>query len=574
VLSVPARLGDEDGPGHIIVCGLNRLALRTVQELARLGEPAVVIHDPGETRFVEDARSAGARCMAGDYRDEAAMEAAGVRWARALILTAEDDDLGNLHAALGAHELNPGLRVVIRMFNQHLGARIERLFQDGAVLSASALAAPAFVAAALDVGEGQSLELLGRRLSVEPGECDGAGVLLPLASSDDSEVFPESGHALCLRDLGPARGTSGRRQRRQARSFWTAARALPTLGGGRISVLAAVVAMIMVISTVVFSVFAGYDVITSLYFTVTTITTTGFGDINLKDAAPGLKLFGIGLMLIGAASLAAFYALITDAIVSARLTSFLDRGAARMRGHVIVCGVGNMGYRCIERLLDGDASVAAVEIKEDARFLPLVRRLGVPALVADAGLTESLVAVNVSRARCLMAVTNDDVTNLQAALNARELNPGIRVVLRLFDPDLAARIDRTFNIATSRSVSTVAAPAFAAAALGQDVEGTLAAGDRVFVIARSRVGEGLAAGHGVGGLESGTQARVLALVRSGAVRWRPPPDTRLETDDELVVVATRPGLSRLLDLVAAPAPESHTELAEPGTSFAGSELGP
>ena len=66
--------------------------------------------------------------------------------------------------------------------------------------------------------------------------------------------------------------------------------------------------------------------------------------------------------------------------------------------------------------------------------------------------------------------TDDDAANLTTAFHARALRSDLRIVLRLFDPDLAARLDRALGDYRSRSVSSLAAPSFAAAAVGWDAE--------------------------------------------------------------------------------------------------------
>src|SRR5436190_9087686 len=132
--------------GHIVLCGLDRLGLRTLEELCRLGEEVVVVASP-QAAFVEEARALGVTLVEGSHRDEATLCAAGVPTAEAILLV-EDDDVGNLHAALAAQDLNPNLRIVLRMFNQELGRRIEELFRDCSAMTASAIAAPAFVSAA------------------------------------------------------------------------------------------------------------------------------------------------------------------------------------------------------------------------------------------------------------------------------------------------------------------------------------------------------------------------------------------------------------------------------------------
>jgi len=78
----------------------------------------------------------------------AAFKDAGVETARALAVVWQDD-VGNFHAGLRAQELNPGLRLVLAIYNRRLGDHIRLLFPDCTVLSGTAMSAPSFVAAAL-----------------------------------------------------------------------------------------------------------------------------------------------------------------------------------------------------------------------------------------------------------------------------------------------------------------------------------------------------------------------------------------------------------------------------------------
>ena len=150
------------------------------------------------------------------------------------------------------------------------------------------------------------------------------------------------------------------------------------------------------------------------------MTTTGFGDIHLRNAPPPLQLYGVALMLSGTAALAILFALITDALISARLARVI--GAAIPRGlydHVVVCGLGNIGYRMVEQLHDLGVPLVAAELQETNRYLPAVRRLGVPVLMADIRLPETLQALQVLRARSVVVVvvTSSDIVNLETALN-------------------------------------------------------------------------------------------------------------------------------------------------------------
>ena len=539
--------------GHVVLCGLNELGYRTLEELTRLGERVVVVARSPEQELAGGARALGAALVHGSYRDESVLRAAGVPTAGALVVT-EDDDVGNLHAALAAQDLNPDLRIRLRLFNQELGRRVQELFRDCQVFDAAALAVPAFVAAALQRDWQQRIEVGGRTLVVRRGAAAEPGVLLPLARGGGDgavDLFPSAGEELlCLAEEPAGDRARGRRRHgagRRRPGRLAAASAVLRGTDVRLRAMAVIVAGLTVLSVAVFQRFAGLDLVDAVYFAVTIITTTGFGDINLRDAAPWLQLYAVGLMLSGTAALAILFALIADMLVSARLARLLGGGVPRgLRDHVVVCGLGNIGYRVVEHLAGLDVPVVAAEQHESNRFLGAVRRLGVPVLVADVRLPETLRALRVAEARSVVVVTSSDVVNLETALNVRALVPDRRVVLRLFDPDLAARVERVFGIHTSRSPSALAAPTFAAAAEGGQVLATIAVGIPVLAVARVRVRPGARIdGLPVAELERATRSRVLLLTYGAAPSWRPPGGTTLRAGQELVLVVPRGGLGQV-----------------------------
>jgi Trk K+ transport system NAD-binding subunit len=550
-----------DGPrglpaaGHVVLCGLNELGFRTLEELVRLGVDVVVVVRSEAEELAQGARELGATLVAGNYRDQAVLSAAGVATAGALVVT-EDDDVGNLHAALAAQELNPALRMRLRMFNQELGRRVRQLFEDCQVFDSASLAVPAFVSAALLQDWQQRVEVAGRTLVVRRAAASEPGVLLALASVQPDgtiELFPAAGdQLLCLAWAQPTTRRTRRPERPPLEQPGRLAAAWTALLGAdaRLRVMTVIVLGLTLTGIAIFWLFSeqDLDLIDAIYFTVTIMTTTGFGDIHLRNAPPPLQLYGVALMLSGTAALAILFALITDALISARLARVI--GAAIPRGlhdHVIVCGLGNIGYRMVEQLHDLGVPLVAAERDEHNRYLPAVRRLGVPVLVGDIRLPETLQILQVQRARSVVVVTSSDIVNLETALNTQTLRPEVRVVLRLFDPDLAARVERAFGIHISRSPSALAAPAFAAAAAGEHVLTTIAVGAEVLAVVRLRVAPGCPVqGHTVAELEGATRSRVLLLDGAAAPSWRPPGSTRLEAEAELVAVMPGDELGRVL----------------------------
>jgi voltage-gated potassium channel Kch len=100
-------------------------------------------------------------------------------------------------------------------------------------------------------------------------------------------------------------------------------------------------------------------------------------------------------------------------------------------------------------------------IEKDAanRFLPAVRELGVPVMIADARVPATLVDAAVDRASAAASIVSDELVNLEVGLNARALHPRIRVILRIFDRDTAEELRRRINIHYAIRTSAIAARA-------------------------------------------------------------------------------------------------------------------
>jgi Trk K+ transport system NAD-binding subunit len=181
-------------------------------------------------------------------------------------------------------------------------------------------------------------------------------------------------------------------------------------------------------------------------------------------------------------------AVIIDGLLrfSTALTNKQSRGqkwqvamASIYNDHVIVCGLGKIGYRVILELLNYGRDVVTIELNPDSHFIEKMKALGVPVIIEDARRSENLIKANVGEAIAIIPCTGNELANLDIALEARELQPGIKVVMRMFDPDLARRVEKGFGIHTAFSTSALAAPIFAAAAMRVDVKHSLSIGDTV-----------------------------------------------------------------------------------------------
>ena len=224
-------------------------------------------------------------------------------------------------------------------------------------------------------------------------------------------------------------------------------------------VLAAAFATLLASATVFFHYSEQLDWITALYFVVTMATTTGFGDITLRTSSVAAKLLGIVTMISAIAFASVFFSLLVDRIVARRTENILGRRRHRLVGHVIVCGLGRVGYHLVERLRAEKYPVLVIERDADNQFLATIREKGIPVMIADATVANTLVDAAVDQASAVASVVNDDLVSLEVGLNARAIHPRIRVILRIFDGDTATELRQRLNIHYTISTSAIAAQA-------------------------------------------------------------------------------------------------------------------
>jgi Trk K+ transport system NAD-binding subunit len=558
---------------HFIVCGDGSLAYRIASELtSRYDEDVVVVlPDPAKNYGPQITALAGVTVLSHAALTSDAFVEAGIATARGLALVGSDD-LVNFHAALRADELNPGLRIVVAAFNRRLGQHIRGFFRDCTVLSSSETAAPSFVSAALGSPTPSHVRVSGRTLYVAryadvpaghavcglevPDDPAGTTQLIPPdelppvspdsvssdgtspdgASSDGaSSDEGRSGLVLAVADGTPRDPLTRRRHpvRASAGMLWR-------LAWNKFALVFAILLAAVIAGFCLLV--ARYPVSNAVYLTV--MDMTGSALTSPKLGGPE-KISQVVLTVDGMALIP----LVTAIIVGARLTGKI-RGEPRPRGgHIIVVGLGNVGTRVVGELHDLGYDVTCIDRDPEARGVALARRLSLPMIIGEAYLEEKLQAAGLETAAALVSVTSNDMVNLETALQARAMREDLRLVLRLGDDDLAQRVQKTLGNVISRSVSYMAAPAFAAALLEHLVLRTIAVGRHVLLIADVRVEAGSdIAGRALAELEGDRLARVLALQVRGAQRfhWSPHHGYLLAAGDRVIVLATRAGLTRFL----------------------------
>lgn len=509
------------GVKPVLIAGDDGVPVRVREELASLGVPTVSICSAPETMAARAAADTGAELVIGDPSAAETWERAGSTGAGGVGLLGEND-LFNLNAALLVAELsgNTGQRITLARHVLEV-AEVDRHDPRLVVALCNADTPTAVLPAGADLAS------------------DVIGLVDAMAVVEGVRgALPSTVAQFHLDREDPRERYKRRRPPLRARP-----RASLDLLPRRAFILAALILTVGAISTTVFVAYDHLSPINALYATVVTMATVGYGDVNLLGAPEWLKIFDIGLIAISAVLLASVLAFVTEILVSSRIDRALGRFPRPTSDHVIVCGLGKAGARVIAGLHELDIPCIGVEQHPEAVGVVVARALEVPVVFADARTPGTLEELHVERARAVMAVTSDDLANIQCGLTARALNPAARVVMRIFDVRLAERLDRSVDLDLTRSVSALAAPAFTAALLGRPLSEPLPLSNVAMRVLEAEVSpDSPLAGRLIREINSGNELRVLAL--NG--RWRPRDTVAIEPGATVAVVGTRRGCDSVL----------------------------
>lgn len=196
--------------------------------------------------------------------------------------------------------------------------------------------------------------------------------------------------------------------------------------------------------------------IDSLYFVVVTIATVGYGDINLLQSSFITKLIGIMLILSSTFFIWMIFSLTIDRVVKKRAQLLLGRKKYLYKNHIILCGLGRLGFFIAEELITRGERLVIVESNEDSPHIEYFRNKGADVYIGNARLPRVLQDIGVAKAQAVISVVNDDYANLEIGLNARSFQPSLRLILRIFDESMAEKIKENLDIHLTLSMSAVA----------------------------------------------------------------------------------------------------------------------
>jgi len=173
------------------------------------------------------------------------------------------------------------------------------------------------------------------------------------------------------------------------------------------------------------------SLLNSLYMSVITITTVGYGEII--PLSPAGRVFTICLILVGVGFVLYLVGEVTESMVEGGLRKIMGRNnmekrVAALKDHYIVCGFGRIGKVICKNFKENKLPFVIVE--SDPQEVQKIDELGYLALLGSASSDEILLKAGIREARGLIAVVSSDAENVYIILSARGLNSNLFIMAR------------------------------------------------------------------------------------------------------------------------------------------------
>jgi voltage-gated potassium channel Kch len=203
-------------------------------------------------------------------------------------------------------------------------------------------------------------------------------------------------------------------------------------------------AAIIVIDVVLLMAFKGKGFLTAALEAVAVLSTVG--PAPDAEGYPWYQVFAIVAMLSAIIFLAVFTAGMVEHLVSGRYVGLFGRRVMPRSGHVVVVGLGQVGFRLCQELQTLGVAVIGLERSAQSRNLPLARAMDIPVLIGDGSVRRTMKKLRVDRSLAVVAVGSDELDNVAVAITARALAAGVPVVIRAGTHDAIEETASLFSI--------------------------------------------------------------------------------------------------------------------------------
>jgi voltage-gated potassium channel len=307
------------------------------------------------------------------------------------------------------------------------------------------------------------------------------------------------------------------------------------------------------LGTAGYMVIEDWNVLDSLYMTVITLSTIGYGEVNPVSQTG--RIFTLVLIVMGVGFFLYVIGNVVQFLVEGRIRLILgrhklDKQIGQLNNHYIVCGYGRMGRAFCRYLIQKGLKFVVVEKNEDR--IPVMNTDHVLYIAGEATIEENLRKAGIKKASNLIATLGTDADNVFLVLLAKGLNPDLYVVARASQNASKKPLD-TAGADVVVSPFDVGARRMAHAILRPNVirflEFAFADEDTDIHIEEIPVAESSKL-VGVPLMESGIRQdynlMILSIIKAdGEMVFNPSADTTIRSEEKVIVVGSSDDLVRL-----------------------------
>ena len=176
---------------------------------------------------------------------------------------------------------------------------------------------------------------------------------------------------------------------------------------------------------------SGDNFIDSLYMTIITMTTVGFGEIHpLTDNE---KLFTIFLILISIVVYGYTVTALTEYLANGKILQRLKHKKVQqkiqnLKNHTVVCGYGRNGKQAVAKLIQFNQPCVVIEKRVNE--IAELEKDNILFIEGDATNDEDLAKLGLENAKSLITALPSDADNLFVVLSARQFNKDFTIISR------------------------------------------------------------------------------------------------------------------------------------------------
>ena len=180
--------------------------------------------------------------------------------------------------------------------------------------------------------------------------------------------------------------------------------------------------------------------IDSLYMTIITLSTVGYGEVHTLTGAG--KIWSILIIIFGVSGIGALIRTISEEFIQLELfrKNTMMKTISKLKNHYVICGYGRMGAVIAKELQEKNLEFVIIENNEQK--VEIIRSKGMFCVNGDATSEETLQDARVDKAVGVAVVLDTDQDNLFVTMSMKTTNPDLFILSRCAKEDNQSKLIR------------------------------------------------------------------------------------------------------------------------------------